>query len=378
VRSTDRWFIALIVALGVVSFSTAGPAQSDGCVGDCDGDSVVTESDLVIAVGDALDDSESELCDAPDVDPPDGRITVNEIVLGVNEVGLCPSSSQTPTATQTGAPTLTASPDASEPPTQTRTQTATTTRTPSVSPTPTSATRTPTPTATATTAFTPIAQAIERDGNGVALHGGETLTTEGVATVAAGVLQNNKLKIFLQDGAAGIEVFNANAGAFPVIFQAGDRLRVSGVITQDPDPTSSNRALGTVTVSIGNTSWTRISQGNPLPEPILTDLTALLAPGNPYTGSVVRVNDVHKVAGQWPVAGQQTTQVTIGDTTGATIVLRFQRNTISTPELPNKLAAIGNAAFDLVSIATQDDPDGSPPYLSGYELWIRGADDVNP
>ncbi len=346
----------------------------DRCVGGCDGDSVVTESDLAIAVGNALDDSGGELCDSLDVSPPDGRITVNEIVTGVHELGRCPDGGATPTPTQTGAATLTASPGPLEIATRTRTPTASPTQ--SATTTPTSPTRTATPTATQTSAVTPIAQAIERSADGVALHAGETLITEGVATVAAGAFANRKLKIFLQDGTAGIMVFSSNSGDFPA-FQPGDRLRVSGVISQDPDPTAENRALGTVAVTIGKNSWNRMGQGLPLPPPILADVAALTAPGNPYAGSLVRVDDVYKVAGEWPVAGEPSTQVTISDTTGATIILRLQRNTITT-ELANKLAAIGNDPFDLLSIAVQDDPDRSAPYLSGYELWIRGADNVLP
>jgi len=382
-RSTCRWVVSVVVAAGVLASGTAVRARGDGCAGNCDGDALVNESDAIIAVGDALEASAGDVCASLDVGPPDGRITVNEVITGIQERGPCPAGFETPTATrtatttQTATPTLTTSPSASATPTPTRTQTATRTQTSTVTPTATSPTRTASPTATPTTGWTPIARAIERDTNGIALHAGDTLITEGVVTVAAGVLQNRKLKIFLQDGPAGIEVFNANAGDLPIAFQAGDRLRVTGVISQDPDPLSENRALGTVAVVIGKNSWTPLSQGNALPEPILADVAGLVANGNAYAGSLVRVEGVQKVEGDWPIAPGPSTQVTIADGTGERILMRLQRNTLTT-ELLSKLTVIGDKPFDLVSIAVQDDLDGGPPYLSGYELWIRGAGDVLP
>jgi len=239
-------------------------------------------------------------------------------------------------------------------------------------------TATPTATATATVSgVVSVVDAVARDANGVAVHLGETITTEGVITVAAGVFANNKLKVFMQDGGAGIMVYAQSSADVPA-FQPGQRLRATGVIRQQ-DPTSDNNpATGTVAVDISSGASTILSEGNPLPDPQPVTLATLNAMGAIYTGTLVHVTGVHKVGGSWPTVGSMSTQATISDDGGATtVVLRFQRFTI-TLDLVQELNAIGDGAFTLTGIVVQNDSNNDAQLLSGFEMWERGAGDVAP
>jgi hypothetical protein len=290
------------------------------------------------------------------------------------------TSAATPTATlaATSTPTATSSP---VPPRTATADTATATATIADTTTPTaSATATPTGTPTATetpTGALPIAAAIARDADGVALHLNETITTDGIVTVSAGVFANNKLKVFMQDGPDGIMVYHQSSADVDA-FQAGDRLRATGVIVQkDPNP-DANPANGTVGVDLTGGSWTVISSGNPIPTPRAVDLATLEAMGNDYTGSLVQIADLQKVAGTWPALGSKSTQVTVSDDGGTTTaILRLQKNTI-TQAMVDKLDAIGDGTFELVAIVVQDDPSSDGTLLAGYEVWVRGADDIQP
>jgi hypothetical protein len=324
------------------------------CVGDCDGNGEVSVDELVVMVNIALGAEGVGQCPAGDANA-DGEVTVDEIIIGVNDAlsgcPIEPSPTPTPTATLTVTPTPTEEPTASE------TSTATLTATPTEN------------------GMLSVADAVARDANGKALLLGQAVTTEGVVTVAAGLFANNKLKIFIQDGNAGIMVYDQSAGNVEP-FLPGQRLRVTGAIIQQ-DPTSdANPATGTVAIDITSGSYVVVSAGNALPAPQPMTLATLNASGTVYTGSLVQVQGVHKVAGDWPAAFSKSTQVTISDDGGTTtLVLRLQRFTIDSP-LAAELAAIGDGAFTLTGIVVQDDASTDGTLLHGFEIWERGAADV--
>jgi len=158
---------------------------------------------------------------------------------------------------------------------------------------------------------------------------------------------------------------------------AGTVTTPSGMIRQ-ADPTGGdNLAEGTVLIDITNGSVSVLSTGNAVPTPIAVTLPELITGGVAFTGTLVRVASVHKVAGDWPQVGDRSTQVTIGDDSGAPVIMRFQRPIIL-PPLTGKLAAIGTGPFATTAIVVQDDRDANGIRLSGYELWVRGADDICP
>ena len=214
-----------------------------------------------------------------------------------------------------------------------------------------------------------------RDARGVAVRLGQSVTTEGVVTVEAGAFANGKLKIFAQSDGAGIMVYHQTSAAVPA-FQRGDRLRVTGVIRQvDPTGGGDNLAAGTVLVDLTSGAWDIVSMGNPLPDPVPITLSDLAAQGIALTGTLVHLTGLQKVAGDWPKFGDRSTAVTVGDGSAATTMMRFQRPVI-TLQLSDLLTTIGDSPFAATAIVVQDDrsPDGSR--LGGFELWIRGADDI--
>ena len=72
---------------------------------------------------------------------------------------------------------------------------------------------------------------VARNPDGSAVHLGERITTEGIVTVDAATFANSKLKVFVQDGGAGIMVYHQTSAAVDA-FRKGQRLRVTGTIGQ--------------------------------------------------------------------------------------------------------------------------------------------------
>ncbi len=354
--------LAVGLLAAILLLLCGAPAQA--CVGDCDGDGQVTVSELVSGVDIALGYLDLSACPAMDANG-DGAVEISELIVAVDDaLDGCPAA-----ATATATSTLSA--------TATEASTATPTPSPtwSVTLTPTA---TPTPTETATPTLgagaISVADAVARDAQGTAVRLGQTITTEGVVTVDAGALAGSKLKIFIQSGGAGIMVYDETSANVPA-FQAGDYLRATGVIRQADPGGGDNPAEGTVLVDITNGAWSVLSTGNALPTPIAVTLPELMTGGVALTGTVVYVSSVHKVAGDWPQVGDRTTEVTIGDDSGATVTMRFQRPIIL-PPLTGALAAIGNGPFAASAIVVQDDLDANGTLLSGFGLWVRGADDI--
>jgi hypothetical protein len=341
-------FRTLVVALSTCTLLLPCRAPAQACVGDCDSDDHVTVDEILSMVNIALGNTPISACRAGDAND-DGQITIDEILAAVNNA-------------LNGCPPL---------PTFTPTNTATASATP---------TETPLATATATPGWTPsdgaisVADAVARDAQGWALHYSQSLTTEGVVTVSAGLFAGNKLKIFIQSGGAGIMVYHQTAAAVPA-FQEGDLLIATGVIRQ-ADPTGGgNLAEGTVLVDITSGAFSVLGTGYPLPDPTTVTIDDVVANGVALTGTLVHVPSVHKVSGSWPQLGDKTTEVTVADNSGATLVVRFQRPTI-TPELADELQAIGDGWLALTGIVVQDDPDISDGLLSDFAVWPRGDEDI--
>jgi len=301
------------------------------CAGDCDESGQVTVDEVLTLVNAALGNALAAACDPGDIDH-NSRITVDEILSAVNNTlnGCALSLTATPSATPTA------------------------TQTPSQG------------------SAIAIRDAVARDSQGQAIRSGQTVTTEGIVTVAAGLLANNRLKIFAQESGAGILVYAPSAASMPA-FQVGDRLRVTGVVGQLD--TTEGVQNGTVFVDISVGSWAVLSSGNALPSPQAVQLTDIVTGGPPYVGTLVSLTDVGKMAGSWPVLGSKSTSVTVSDDGGTSqLPLRFQKNTIS-PALVNELSSIASGPFNLVGIVVQNAPSTND-LLTGFEIWVRGAEDV--
>lgn len=110
--------------LAAVLVVAAADARAHRCTGDCDGSDTVAINELVNGVRIALDQLRLETC--PSFDPDlDGRVSINELQVAVNNVfSFCghgepptPAPTLTPTATSTnGEGTTTATPTATRTP----------------------------------------------------------------------------------------------------------------------------------------------------------------------------------------------------------------------------------------------------------------------
>ena len=336
-RAPGRPTLRMLLLLLLATVLTSRGAAAQPCAGDCNGNGQVTIEELIRGVNIALGTLPATECTALDRDGG-GHVTINELVAAVaSALDGCARPSATPTPSATSGETPTATPTSD--------------------------------------GVTRVADAVARDAQGVAVQLGNQLTIEGVVTVDAGLFANNKLKVFVQQDGAGIMVYHNNAADADAL-QAGDRIRVSGVIRQADPSSAMNAATGTVLIDITGTTPLLLGGGNPLPTPVPVTLAALMAQGNALTGTLVRTAGAHKVDGDWPMLGGRSSQVTVGDGSGADLVLRFQRLTISAP-LVDELTAIGDGPFDLTAIVVQDDADPSDGLFAGYELWVRGADDIS-
>lgn len=247
---------ALVLLMGPLLIAAVAGAQE--CPGDCDANGRVTVDELVRGVNIAPDRSDLARCTILDSDS-DGRVRVNELVTAVGRA-----------LAGCTAPQFTATP------TPTATDVATTTNTPS-------------PTATLPDGTTAIAEIVRRDTHGIAVHLGETVTAQGVVTVDAGAFGNNLLKIYLQVGNAGVKVFHQTSANVEA-FEAGEELRVTGVVRQIDQVGGDVRNDGTIQIDISAGSAEVVSQGNTLPAPTVVTVAELLARGIELTGTLVRVN----------------------------------------------------------------------------------------
>jgi len=126
--------VSRIVIFVVVASSFAGQvdlARAQACVGDCDGNGVVSVNENVLGLAIVLEDLPMAVCPSFDSDS-NGEITVSEIVVSVADAlygcGVRPTRTPTPSPTRT--PTITRTP------THTASRTATTTGTPTPTETP--------------------------------------------------------------------------------------------------------------------------------------------------------------------------------------------------------------------------------------------------
>jgi len=337
--------LAVVLLGGASANAVAAP-----CPGDCNGDEVLTAADVAAAVRLVLGERDGAGCIDLDRDH-DGSVRVNDLVALVGSgPSLCSLTKATPTATPSQeSPTFTITPT-QEPPTFT-------------------------PTPTLAGGAIRIEEVVRRDALGNAVHLSQVVTTEGVLTGAAGLFANNKLKVFAQDGGYGVMVYHQSSADVSAYAQ-GDRLRVTGVVQQKDATSPDNPSLGTVIVDITDGASTRLSGDNPLPAPTTLTVAAIVAGGIPHVGTLVRVDGLRKVAGDWPLVGSRSTQVSVSDDEGASVIgVRFQRNTI-TSALVQALDQIGDGEFSLIGVLLQNDEDNNGSLLGGMEIWPRGVEDV--
>ena len=139
--------LVLLLHVGASALPPTATAGDTACVGDCNGDGVVTVNELITGVNIALGSLPLSACPAFDREG-DGMVAIGELIAGVSNLlygcGVTPPTAR-PTATASATPvaTATATPVATDTPTTSASDTATPTPTRTVKPTKTQ-TRTPT------------------------------------------------------------------------------------------------------------------------------------------------------------------------------------------------------------------------------------------
>src|SRR5262245_53809087 len=148
------------------------------CTGDCDGDGLIEGTDLRLEVEIALGAADPSTCAVAPAAPVEIDALVASVLASLGECGSPRTATPLPSETATPTPTL--------PP------------------------ATVTPTATATSEATlpeggiRIRDIVKRNADGVLDDLGDTVTTEGVVTVSAGLFAHNKHKVLAPDGDRGL------------------------------------------------------------------------------------------------------------------------------------------------------------------------------
>lgn len=190
------------------------------------------------------------------------------------------------------------------------------------------------------------------DSSGVPVLLGRRVQVEGVVT-AADVFPG---WVFLQNSNGGVALRQARAGAD---LNAGDQLRVSGVVSQQKGLTF----LDSVQV-LARTA------GGTLPQPVLTTIANIqgqyLDGIEELESRLIRLPSVKTDSTHWHIR-QAATDFIFTDGTRQIAVRLYAGNTLNGLPIPRGL-------FSLSGILIQEDPDA--PFHEGYVLLPRGIQDV--
>ena len=95
---------ATLLLVGTVLLGAVAQRATAQCVGDCNGDGMVTINELIVGVNIVLGDLPVSACEA--FANSEGQVTMAQLILGVNNaLNGCPAVSPTPTETPTVTPT---------------------------------------------------------------------------------------------------------------------------------------------------------------------------------------------------------------------------------------------------------------------------------
>lgn len=177
---------------------------------------------------------------------------------------------------------------------------------------------------------------------------GAEATITGIVTAN---LSTTRTDVYVQDGTAGINVFNAALA--PLTLVAGDSVTVTGTILQ---------FRGLTEVQADFNLMTRHAAGRPVPEPLVLNCAQVNATFHadgtePNEGRLIRINGV----------SYNSVTSTITDASGTTNIFI----PASWPAAPS--------VFDVIGILKQfkpGTPAPGPPYTADYEISPRTPDDI--
>ncbi len=197
------------------------------------------------------------------------------------------------------------------------------------------------------------------DGSGVPVRNGETVAVEGVVSAVNGAFSLAYTSAFIQDGAAGVNIYNA--AVWDVLRTAGQRAVVLGAVSVYRGLTELVPASAGHIYDLGADAAVAATPRT---------LAALLAGAELYESTLVRVANLRIVSGTWPATAGSDADLTVSDDLGVTtIVLHIDADT----------DIDGNAAppepFALTGLVSQY-AGFAAPYSGGYQLIPRGFGDV--
>ncbi len=200
---------------------------------------------------------------------------------------------------------------------------------------------------------TPIDQVNADDPDGLPVMWFQTVTVQGLVTVATDVLSPVDNLFHVQDATGGLQIWEPGSQATPVAL--GQNVIVTGLVNNIQGMTF-----------LDPSSITPVSAGAPpLPEPITT--SQLVTQGESWEGALVVIHDVTIVGGTWPAPGEDGI-VSIDDGSGPCDLF------IDGDTLLDDAGAPVEQPFSARGLVQQ--LDDSFPYFQGYRLVPRDPDDL--
>lgn len=189
----------------------------------------------------------------------------------------------------------------------------------------------------------------DTDVNGVALDAGTIVALEGVCTMGNFSATNNQA--YFQDASAGINLFSSTLLTTPLV--RGTRYAVVGTIVQFNGLTEIVPLAESQIFNLG---------ADTAPTANLLTIPSLLGAAEATEGSLVKIENLYKVSGNWLV-GQN---VLLRDSLNNQVTVRIQPNSTAVTEPTYPLTLTG--------VLTQSDT--SSPFTTGYQILPRDPSDL--
>ena len=201
----------------------------------------------------------------------------------------------------------------------------------------------------------PLAMLRGVDVNGIPVRSNQTVAVEGTCIVSNGTFSTSQLTAYIQDGAAGVCLFQSGGGTWPVPIH--HRIVAKGLVAQ--------RNGLTEVVPVSTADLYDLGATTPV-TPVVATFSALLADAENYESTLVTVKNI-TFTGTWPAPGADANLAANDGTSNLTLSIDKDTNIDGTPAPTQPLTATG--------IFNQNDTT-SPPYDSGYQLIPRSTADL--
>jgi phosphatidylserine/phosphatidylglycerophosphate/cardiolipin synthase-like enzyme len=214
----------------------------------------------------------------------------------------------------------------------------------------------------------PISELHENTSTGLPNKTGFFFDVTGIVTSPDGVRSATSTDVYIQDATGGVDLFlSGGVGAFH--FALGDSVSIRGQVT----------SFNGLTELTALSNYVFHSGGNLAVDPLVMTCAQLNASfvvssvdsfPEPNEGRLVRINNVTRVSGTWPVTCPgANVSITIQDATGTALLFIDKDSEVCGSSDPS-------GPFDVIGILSQF--DSASPYNTGYELVPRFESDIIP